>query len=443
MSSRALNWARDGARRCLQLGGTLAAFTRYTTRRFIADGCLTGAGALSYTTLISLVPLTAIVIAIYSGFPIFSAARDRFLALLLDTFAPTVGEEAAWWFQYFASIAAQTTAVGVVALIFTAILLLGTIEDQLHAIWRVRVTRPWLQRVLIYWTVLTLGPLLLGMSLSLSGYLEAAARTIGFDAALIERTLALGFERVARLMPFLLETFACTLVYALIPNCTVRWREAVLGGLVAAILIELLKLGFGIYIARLSSYRTVYGAVAAIPIFLLWMYISWAAVLFGAVLAAALPQWRVDIGEPGVPSGGRHLGVALAILAELGDRARRGGAASVIELARALGLAASTVDDHLAPLQAAGFVTATTSGGWVLARALASTPLFDLYLAMRLPLAGGWSGGAAETPWQRRVAMAMQRVAAAESGAMQISLAALLAEADSDAAGAITLARRR
>ncbi|MBV9523027.1 MAG: YihY family inner membrane protein [Alphaproteobacteria bacterium] len=407
-------------------GDTLARFTLYALRRFIADGCLTGAGALSYTTLVSLVPLVAIVTAIFSAFPIFSEERQRFLGVLMQYFVPAVGQEAAYWFSYFAQIAARTTAVGVVALVVTSILLLVTIEDQLHAIWRVRTARPWLQRILIYWALLTLGPILTGMSLSLSTYFETAAATAGFDPAALEQAAAPWLHRVAQIVPFLLEAVTCTLVYALIPNCTVRWREALVGGLVAAVAIELLKIGFALYIARISSYQTIYGAVAAIPIFLLWMYISWAAVLFGAVVSAALPQWRVDLGEKRVTAEGRHLGVCLALLAELEESARDGGTRASPELALRLDLAASAVDDHLAPLQKASFVAATTDGGWVLARALASATLADLYRALDLPVAGGWRIRDAETAWQRRVLPAMKRVAAAEDAAMRIPLAELL-----------------
>ncbi|MDB5408964.1 MAG: rane protein [Rhodospirillales bacterium] len=424
-------------------GATLVAFTRYAVARFIADGCLTGAGALSYTSLVSLVPLTAIVLAILSAFPIFDAAREHFLEVLLQYVVPAVGEETAWWFQYFAGAAARTTAVGVIALVITAILLLATIEEQLHSIWRVRIPRTWLYRVLVYWTVLTLGPLLIGVGLSLSGYLDSLARSAGFDAQTVEQVAAAGFHRVALIVPFVLETMAGTMVYALIPNCTVRWREALVGAIVAAVAIELLKLGFGLYIARIASYQTVYGALAAIPIFLLWMYICWAAILFGAVVAAALPQWRVDRGEKNVSAGGRHLGVALALLAALAERSDSGGTSTTPELARRLGLAASTVEDHLVPLQEAGFVVAASDGGWVLARSLASTKLFDLYRVMRLPLAGSWDAGEAELPWQERIVGAMQRLAAAEADAMSVSLASLLAKPDIEDGPELLQSRRR
>jgi membrane protein len=405
---------------------TATAFVHYALRRFLHDGCFAGAGALSYTTLVSLVPLTAIVTAVFSAFPIFSGLREEFLNLLAHYFIPEVGEEAGYWFKYFASIAAQTTVLGVVALAVSAVLLLATIEDQLHSIWRVGTSRPWLQRVLSYWAVLTLGPLLIGMSLSLSSYLESVARDSGLDAAVFESAGALWLHRFALIVPFMVEAVACTLVYKLIPSCIVRWRDGLLGGVVAAVAIELLKIGFSLYIARFSSYRSVYGALAAVPIFLLWMYITWGAVLFGAVVAAALPQWRIDFGEAGVTPGGRHLGLALAFLAELAECARRGAIPSSAELAASLGITASAADDHLAPLQKSGFVALTTSGGWVLARTLTGATLFELYRAMRLPLADDWRVGEAEAPWQRRVVGPMQRVAAAETGAMRISLAELL-----------------
>jgi membrane protein len=423
-------------------GATFAAFTRYAVARFIADGCLTGAGALSYTTLVSLVPLTAIVLAILSAFPIFDAAREHFLSVMLQYVVPAIGEETAWWFQYFAGAAARTTAVGVVALVITAILLLATIEEQLHGIWRVRIPRSWVYRVLVYWTVLTLGPLLIGVGLSLSGYLDNIARSAGFDAVTLERVTAEGLHRITLFVPFVLETMAYTMIYALIPNCSVRWREALVGGVVAAVAIELLKLAFGIYIGRIASYQSVYGALAAIPIFLLWMYICWAAILFGAVVAAALPQWRVDRGEKNVSAGARHLGVALAVLDALAERGEVGGTIMTPALARRLGLAASTIDDHMVPLQEAGFVVAASDGGWVLARSLASTTLFDLYRVMRLPLAGTWKIGEAELPWQERIVGAMQRLATAEADAMGVSLAELLTETD-NATAAEPLDRRR
>lgn len=305
-------------REAISFARRLVVFLRQSVRRFIADRCLTGASALSYATLVSLVPLTAVVLVIFSGFPIFAGAREHFLAALLDNFVPAVGEEAAAWFKHVATTAAQTTAVGSIALIVTSILLLATIEEELHVIWRVTTPRLWAQRVLAYWMVLTLGPVLLGVGLSLSGYLDAVAHTLGMKAVFVERATRAWFVGFPGLLSFVLETIAFTLLYCFIPNCLVRLRDGLAGALTAAALLEGLKLAFAVFIARMSSYNTVYGALAGIPIVLLWMYIFWAAVLFGAEIAAGLGHRWGDEGE--APRfGARHVGIARPIAPIEGD----------------------------------------------------------------------------------------------------------------------------
>jgi membrane protein len=398
-------------------------FAIYAVRRFVDDGCLTGAGALSYTTIVALVPLTAIAFAVLSAFPVFADTRDQLLIAIFRTFVPQVGTEVEGWFRYFAGNAARATTIGVLALAVTVIMLLATVEDQLHRIWRVTSPRPWVQRILAYWAILTLGPMLLGVSFSLPTYVDLAVRHTGLDAT--ELSQSHGVHDLLQLLPFLLEAAAFTLLYALIPNCSVRWREALAGALVAALLVELLKVGFAFYISYFSSYRAVYGAVAAIPIFLLWMYVVWSAVLFGAVVAAALPQWRIDRQAEVAPPGAHRLGLALALLAELGAQARQGGTLSVAALADRLGVATAPVDDDLSLLRNAGFVAEATGGGWVLSRALDGATLVDLYRALDLPLALSLT----EEPafrWQARIAPALARVASRECDALGVPLSEIV-----------------
>src|SRR6202047_4958158 len=163
-----------------QTSATLVAFAKYSLRRFLADGCFSASGALSYTTLVSLVPLAVIAFGTLSAFPIFAKVHDELVALAFRTLVPSIGEQAAWWFRAFADSAAQTTAIGIAGISATGILLLFTVEDQLNLIWRVTAPRPWVQRLLAYWTLITLGPLLVGISVSLSTYFEIAARQVGF-----------------------------------------------------------------------------------------------------------------------------------------------------------------------------------------------------------------------------------------------------------------------
>lgn len=409
------------------MGATFAAFAMYSLRRFNADGCFAASGALSYTTLVSLVPLAIIAFGTLAVFPIFSHVHDELVALMFRNLVPSIGEQAAWWFRTFTSSAAQTTAIGVGGIAATGILLLVTVEDQLNLIWRVTSPRPWVQRILAYWTLITLGPLLIGISLSLSTYFEIAARHVGLGEEAVAWFASSWLHSLARVVPALLEFFALTLLYCLIPNCAVRWRDGALGALVATIAIEILKIGFSIYIGASSFYQTVYGAIAIIPIFLLWMYISWMAVLLGAVAAAALPNWRIDERMGTVPSGGVRLGLSLALIASLARAQRRGQSRSTPALAAELGVPTTVIDEHMKPLAGAGFAAHTQDGRWVLSWAPETATLHDLYEALHLPLAGRWMVEASAA-WQRQVAPVMDRIVRAESAVMEVTIESLLSE---------------
>ena len=261
-----IGWTAEDSRPALRrFLGSIATFSLYALHRFNRDGCFAASGALSYTTLVSLVPLGVIGLGVLSAFPNLAGSREELLQLLFRNFVPGISEQAAWWFQYFAGSAAQATAIGIVGTAAVGVLLLVTVEDQLNAVWRVTVPRPWVQRVLAYWTLITMGPLLVGTSLTLSTYLNHAARRAGLDPDAIAQFASGWPHLLARSVPFLLEWLACALLYIVIPNCAVRWRDAMLGATVASVSIELLKIGFVIYIGSLSSYQIVYGAIADDP----------------------------------------------------------------------------------------------------------------------------------------------------------------------------------
>jgi membrane protein len=405
----------------------VSAFSVYALNRFNHDGCFAASGALSYTTLVSLVPLGVIAFGILSVFPNFADLRQRVLSLFFRNFVPAVGEQASWWFEYFTGSAAQATAIGIIGIAATGILLLITVEDHLNLLWRVTVRRPWGQRVLAYWTLMTLGPLLIGSSLTLSTYFRIAAQRAGLDPEAIAQVTRDWPHPLAQFLPFALELTACTLLYCLIPNCLVRWRDGLLGAVVAAVVIEIEKTGFSFYIGAMTSYQAVYGALATIPIFLLWMYVSWMAVLLGAVVAANLPTWRVDERLSHLSAGGVRLGFSLGLIAALAQAQRRGATCRTATLAADLGVPTSVVDEHLQQLARAGFVAATQAGGWVLAWDPASATLHDLYRALDLPLAGSWRARPL-VPWQRHVAPAMERIVNAEAAAMRVTLAKLITD---------------
>ena len=352
---------------------------------FFNHHCLIGASALSYSTILSFLPLTAIVLVIFSNFPIFADAKSHFLSLLVNSFAPQVGDNATQWFQYAANNAAKTTAIGAIAFVITSIMLLATIEERLDAIWNVKTQRTWGQRIAAYWLFLTLGPLLLGGGLSLSDYIDHFATVKGPEGVIAHETIQEWVARLSNIIPFFLDFVSLAFLYCAIPNCRVRWRDGIAGALFGALAIEVLKWAFAFYVSQISSYNLIYGAVAGIPIFLLWMYIFWLVVLLGAELAAALaPRWTVE--SPARPDQlAIRAELAFGLLAALAENRDRGGTVSLYELGARLGTSPAIAEENLMQMQEAGLVAATSDGGWALTRKLSGLSLADLYDALKLP----------------------------------------------------------
>jgi len=365
----------------------------HASRSFISHRCLIGASALSYSTILSFLPLTAIVLVVFSNFSIFTEARSRFLLILLDNFAPEVGDNATQWFQYVATNAAKTTAIGAIAFVVTAIMLLATIEDQLDGVWEVRTQRTWGQRLVAFWMVLTLGPLLLGGGLSLSTYVDQFSGVAGPHGIFAGLGIQEWAARSSYFIPFVLEFASLTVLYCTIPNCRVRWRDGTIGAVSAAVLLELLKWAFAQYVSKISTYSLIYGALAGIPIFLLWMYIFWLVVLVGAEIAAAAgPRWIVEDHQRNMPLAVRAE-LAFALLVAMAENTEEGSTASTYELSAGLGVSPAMVGEHLMIMQQARLVAATSEDRWVLSRSLSSLNLSDLYQVLRLSPLGRQSPG--------------------------------------------------
>jgi len=260
---------------------TLWKFARNVGRRFVQDRCDRVAGALSFTTLLSIVPFTAVVIAVFSLFPVFSTWMDVIQDFIYSNFVPTAGEVVQKYLTQFATQAGKLTAIGLLFLIITAIMLMATIEGAFNDIWRVKNTRKFLHRFLSYWALLTLGPILLAVSLSLTSQLFAMAVTDREVVSLLDRFLGV-------LLPLAFEIITMMLLYVVVPNAAVRWRHALTGAVFAAVLLEVAKFLFGTAMKYFATYQLIYGALAALPIFLVWIYISWVIVLLGAIVTAAL-----------------------------------------------------------------------------------------------------------------------------------------------------------
>jgi membrane protein len=296
----------------LQLVGTLHDWPwrdtlRTLLRRFQEDRLGVTASSLTFTTLISLVPLVTVMLAIFSAFPMFSQFQVSLQTYFLQTLVPdSIARPVLSALTQFASKASRLGGAGLTVLVFTAITLMLTIDRTLNAIWRVRQPRPIAQRVLVYWTAATLGPLLLGASLTITSYALSASR--GLVGALPG-----GVSVLLNLGEFGLLVVGIAGLFHYVPNTEVRWRHAFAGAVFVAVGFELAKKVLGWYLASIPSYSVVYGAFATVPIFLVWLYLGWVIVLLGAVIAAYAPslQMRV-VGLPDTP--GRRFELALAVL---------------------------------------------------------------------------------------------------------------------------------
>lgn len=275
-------------------------------RRFTGDDALMRAAALSYTTLLSLVPLLAIGLAILAAFPALEGARAQLRRFLIGNLVPEVGQQVRQSIDGFISNAGNLTAIGVVGLVVTAVLLLYSVEDAMNRIFCAHKIRSHMSRLLVYWTVLTLGPLLLAASLTVSDWLFAPSD----DNSLLAHAVAVG----AGLFHFAMLVALFTLLYAAMPARHVPLKEAAIGGAAAAVGVAVLRFGFHIYVADMHAYQSIYGALAAVPIMLLWMYLAWVVTLAGAELTAVLLDIEEDDAvSPSPPSSVRRKGVSTPI----------------------------------------------------------------------------------------------------------------------------------
>ena len=404
--------------------GTLGQFLKELVRRYLDDRCLEFAAALTFTTLLAMVPMTAISLVILARFPIFDDIHATIQAFILQSFLLETGTALLDHFAHFVENTAKLSAFGAVGLAVAVFMLLLSIESAFNAIWHVTVPRPFMWRVLAFWTVLTLGPILLGISVSLSGYLFATARAAGVEAW----TGPGGHSTM--LLPPLLEFAAFSLLYGTMPNRPVKLSHALTGALVATVLFEGLKKGFGLYVTHFPTYQTIYGALAVIPITLIWVYMAWAVGLFGAVLAASLNEWKSHHSVGGLPQvgPGMRLSVALSVLSELRAASTRGEILQRKHLLKDLNLSAFVVETVLGQLTAARYVTPVGRDGWVLARDLEDTTLYDLYNDLNLGVTGEALRWMPSTPWTQRAGQSIATFDNVGRDCMAIRLKELFAE---------------
>jgi len=256
---------------------------RFMQRRLSEEQVPQVAGSLTFTTVLAVVPVMTIAFAIFTTFPLFNTFRDALEAYFVQSLMPRgVTNTILDNLSLFAAKANRLSAVGAVTLVLTAIMMFAIVDRSLNRIWRVKTPRSFTQSLIVYWAIMTLGPLLIGASLSFTTLVSPVASTLAQQLPWLGTAAAISIS-------LLLMTMFFGLLYLIVPNRLVDWRDALIGGLVAAIAFEMTNRGFAFFITKFPSYRVIYGALAAVPIFLVWVYLFWLITLLGAVLAVALP----------------------------------------------------------------------------------------------------------------------------------------------------------
>ncbi len=349
--------------------------------RFRDDRLGLTAGSLTFTTLISLVPLLTVMLAVFTAFPMFGSFQSGLEKYFLQTLVPpTIAKPVLGALTMFSAKASRLGAAGLVALVFTAMALMLTIDRTLNAIWRVPKPRPIAQRVLVYWTAVTLGPLILGAGLTLTSY------AISASSGMVQQMNG-GVSFSLSLVEFIAQAAAMSGLYHYVPNTNVAWRHAVAGGVFVAAGLEVARRSLGWYLSHMTSYSSVYGAFATLPIFLLWIYLGWVIVLLGAVIAAYAPSLRLQVVQhPNRP--GQPFALALEILRRL-QRSRQAGerGLSGVALAASLRVDPLQVEATLAALGALDWVGRLAEDGqprYVLLCDPTRTPLAPLVDALLL-----------------------------------------------------------
>lgn len=349
----------------------IAQFARFLHLRFREDALGQVAGSLTFTTLLALVPLVTIVLTVISVFPVFGSFTGALKDFIVQNFVPGAATKLITvYMQEFAEKASRLTTLGVVLLLATSIMLMMTIDRAFNRIWRVERPRPLMQRLLVYWTALTVGPLLIGASLYVTSWAITASLGVMRQSA---------FEGVVfKFVAFALTCLALAFLYRALPNRKVSPLDAAIGGVLAGFAFEVMKSGFAYFLTQFfGNYKLVYGAFAGFPVFLIWVYSSWIVVLAGAVITAAIPFLRAGGWKISNIPGGRFID-ALGLLKKLSEAHHRGSVMTVARLSRATRLQEADAERLLERMQQHRWV-ARSEEGWLLSRDTRAIPLSSVY----------------------------------------------------------------
>jgi len=366
-------------------------FLRDLVRQYKANQGVLNAAALTYTTLFAVVPLMTVSYAMLAAVPSFQGIGEQVQGWVFDNFVPATGAVVQEHLSGFTSQARKLTAVGILFLLITSIMMMKNIEAALNRIWRVSEPRKGMSSFLLYWAVLSLGPLLIGFGLLLTSYV--ASLPLFNDS-----TGVVGKARLLALFPPLLSLLAFTLLYAAVPNCRVPLKNALIGGAAAALMFELAKRGFALFVTQFPSYELIYGAFAAVPLFLVWIFICWSIALLGAELSRALTIYHAGNRSRREP----HFYTLLAVLERLWQGQQRGEPVEDSRLLQEVpALDQGRWDEYAQLLMAEGLVRRTEQGHYLLSRDLSTFTLAQFQALLPWPLPGGLTHPDSE--WKQQV----------------------------------------
>ncbi len=368
-----LNLLSDRVRDRARIG----AFLRFVWRRFLDDRLFEAAGALSYTTVFALVPLSMVVFGVLSAFPVFDLWSAGLKKYIFANFVPSAASAVQGYLTDFSANTKSLTTTGAFVLVLSLLVTLTSVEAIFNRIWRVPTARPKFSRFLVYWTVLTLGALVAATSVALS--------TRFFALSIFETLPGRWLESLMlRLAPMTIEMLAFAAIFKVVPHRTVKWRHALAGAALSVILFEGVKFGLGVYLSSFDSYQKIYGAIAFLPILMLWIYLGWTSILFGASLASSMSAFRYQPVALRLPEGFELYGL-LRMLGrfQLARANGRGLHSDEIHKLEPI-LTDSLIQQLLGQLCEIGVVRRAESGEWLLARDLDDVTLSELYEAGRL-----------------------------------------------------------
>ena len=341
---------------------------------FIDKGCQKSAAALTYMSLFALVPVMTVVYSMFSIVPAFDGIAERLQTLVFSHFVPETGQEVQTYLASFSEQARSLTGFGIAILVVTAYLMLTNIEKTFNTIWGVKSARKGLSGFLLYWAVLSIGPLFVGMGLVASTYLISLKL---MASELADQTL---IAVLFKLLPVVLSAAAFTLLFVAVPNCKVPLKYGLVGGVTTALCFEMVKSLFTAIVAN-SSFKLIYGAFAAVPLFLLWINVLWTIILIGALFVRTLTERhfkRKNIIQ-------NYWRGVLACLSVFFEKSHTGGVVrdidcveqgvSLVEWQR---IRQSLLDQRI--------IVVTDSGQYVLQRHLEKITLLELILALGIPL---------------------------------------------------------